>query len=605
MSNPDLLFKIKSLPEAPGIYQYVNSQGQIIYVGKAKNLKKRVSSYFTKNHDNTKTSVLVKQIHDLRFVVVSSEFDALILENNLIKEYQPKYNIQLKDDKTFPWICIKNEPFPRIFSTRRIIKDGSQYFGPYPDAKVMYMLLKLIKDLFPLRTCKLDLKFSKIQARKFSVCLEYHIGNCLGPCVGLQSTEKYADSIEQIKNLLKGNYNAVKSMLKIEMNRAAENFEYEKAQTIKEKLQALEGYQSKSTIVSAGIDSVDVFTINIENGVAFFNYLVIQNGAIIHAFSSEVNCYHEETIEEVSEKIIPSLRSLYSSKSSEILVEAEINYNTENYHFFIPQRGDKKQLLELSKKNIFFYRQERRKREFLKTPEKEYEDILAQVKQDLKLTELPLHIECFDNSNLQGTNAVSACVVFKNGKSSKTEYRHFNVKTVEGPDDYATMKEVVFRRYSRLINDKKPLPQLVVIDGGKGQLGAAIEVFDQLNLRGKIAIIGLAKRIEEVFFPGDSVAIVLDRRSETLKLLQQLRDEAHRFGITHHRNKRSKSSIKSELDFIPGIGPKTKEKLYKDFRTISKIKNASNDELIKSIGEKYTNVLTQWLLKKNKFLEHD
>ena len=598
MSNPDLLFKIKSLPEAPGIYQYVNSQGQIIYVGKAKNLKKRVSSYFTKNHDNTKTSVLVKQIHDLRFVVVSSEFDALILENNLIKEYQPKYNIQLKDDKTFPWICIKNEPFPRIFSTRRIIKDGSQYFGPYPDAKVMYMLLKLIKDLFPLRTCKLDLKFSKIQARKFSVCLEYHIGNCLGPCVGLQSTEKYAVSIEQIKNLLKGNYNAVKSMLKIEMNRAAENFEYEKAQTIKEKLQALEGYQSKSTIVSAGIDSVDVFTINIENGVAFFNYLVIQNGAIIHAFSSEVNCYHEETIEEVSEKIIPSLRSLYSSKSSEILVEAEINYNTENYHFFIPQRGDKKQLLELSKKNIFFYRQERRKREFLKTPEKEYEDILAQVKQDLKLTELPLHIECFDNSNLQGTNAVSACVVFKNGKSSKTEYRHFNVKTVEGPDDYATMKEVVFRRYSRLINDKKPLPQLVVIDGGKGQLGAAIEVFDQLNLRGKIAIIGLAKRIEEVFFPGDSVSIVLDRRSETLKLLQQLRDEAHRFGITHHRNKRSKSSIKSELDFIPGIGPKTKEKLYKDFRTISKIKNASNDELIKSIGEKYTNVLTQWLLKK-------
>lgn len=598
MSNPDLLFKIKSLPEAPGIYQYVNSQGQIIYVGKAKNLKKRVSSYFTKNHDNTKTSVLVKQIHDLRFVVVSSEFDALILENNLIKEYQPKYNIQLKDDKTFPWICIKNEPFPRIFSTRRIIKDGSQYFGPYPDAKVMYMLLKLIKDLFPLRTCKLDLKFSKIQARKFSVCLEYHIGNCLGPCVGLQSTEKYAVSIEQIKNLLKGNYNAVKSMLKIEMNRAAENFEYEKAQTIKEKLQALEGYQSKSTIVSAGIDSVDVFTINIENEVAFFNYLVIQNGAIIHAFSSEVNCYHEETIEEVSEKIIPSLRSLYSSKSSEILVEAEINYNTENYHFFIPQRGDKKQLLELSKKNIFFYRQERRKREFLKTPEKEYEDILAQVKQDLKLTELPLHIECFDNSNLQGTNAVSACVVFKNGKSSKTEYRHFNVKTVEGPDDYATMKEVVFRRYSRLINDKKPLPQLVVIDGGKGQLGAAIEVFDQLNLRGKIAIIGLAKRIEEVFFPGDSVSIVLDRRSETLKLLQQLRDEAHRFGITHHRNKRSKSSIKSELDFIPGIGPKTKEKLYKDFRTISKIKNASNDELIKSIGEKYTNVLTQWLLKK-------
>ena len=595
MSSPDLLLKIKSLPENPGIYQYLNSQGQIIYVGKAKNLKKRVSSYFTKNHDNTKTSVLVKQIHDLRFVVVSSEFDALILENNLIKEYQPKYNIQLKDDKTFPWICIKNEPFPRIFSTRRIIKDGSQYFGPYPDAKVMYMLLKLIKDLFPLRTCKLDLKLSKIHARKFSVCLEYHIGNCLGPCAGLQSTENYTDSIEQIKNLLKGNYNAVKSMLKSEMNRAAANFEFEKAQAIKEKLQALEGYQSKSTIVSTGIDSVDVFTINIENGVAFFNYLVIQNGAIIHAYTSEVNCYHEETIEEVSEKVIPSLRALYSSKSKEVLVETELNLSIEDYHFFVPQRGDKKQLLDLSKKNIFFYRQEKRKREFLKTPEKQYEEILVQVQKDLKLKDLPIHIECFDNSNFQGTNAVSACVVFKNGKASKADYRHFNVKTVEGPDDFATMKEVVFRRYSRLINENQSLPQLIVIDGGKGQLGAALEVLDELNLRGKIAIIGLAKRIEEVFFPGDSKAILLDRRSETLRLLQQMRDEAHRFGITHHRNKRSKEGIKSELDSISGIGPKTIEKLFKDFKTLSNIKNASKVELIKSVGDRYGRIIEEWI----------
>lgn len=595
MSSPDLLLKIKSLPENPGIYQYLNSQGQIIYVGKAKNLKKRVSSYFTKNHDNTKTSVLVKQIHDLRFVVVSSEFDALILENNLIKEYQPKYNIQLKDDKTFPWICIKNEPFPRIFSTRRIIKDGSQYFGPYPDAKVMYMLLKLVKELFPLRTCKLDLKFSKIQARKFSVCLEYHIGNCLGPCAGHQSTENYTDSIEQIKNLLKGNYNAVKSMLKSEMNRAAANFEFEKAQAIKEKLQALEGYQSKSTIVSAGIDSVDVFTINIETGVAFFNYLVIQNGAIIHAYTSEVNCYHEETIEEVSEKVIPSLRVLYSSKSKEVLVEAELNLSAEDYHFFVPQRGDKKQLLDLSKKNIFFYRQEKRKREFLKTPEKQYEEILVQIQKDLKLKDLPIHIECFDNSNFQGTNAVSACVVFKNGKASKADYRHFNVKTVEGPDDFATMKEVVFRRYSRLIYENQSLPQLIVIDGGKGQLGAALEVLDELNLRGKIAIIGLAKRIEEVFFPGDSKAILLDRRSETLRLLQQMRDEAHRFGISHHRNKRSKEGIKSELDSISGIGPKTIEKLFKDFKTLSNIKNASKVELIKSVGDRYGRIIEEWI----------
>jgi excinuclease ABC subunit C len=597
MSNPDLLFKIKSLPENPGIYQYLNSQGQIIYVGKAKNLKKRVSSYFTKNHDNTKTSILVKQIHDLRFVVVSSEFDALILENNLIKEYQPKYNIQLKDDKTFPWICIKNEPFPRIFSTRRIIKDGSQYFGPYPDAKVMYMLLKLIKELFPLRTCKLDLKPSKIQSNKFSVCLEYHIGNCLGPCASHQSVGNYLDSIDQIKNLLKGNYTAVKSMLKSEMNQAAANFEFEKAQALKEKLLALEGYQSKSTIVSSGIESVDVFTAEIENGTAFFNYLVIYNGAIIHAYSSEVNCYHEETVEEVSEKIIPSLRSLYSSKSKEILVEAELRLINEEYIYFVPQRGDKKQLIELSKKNIFFYRQEKRKREFLKTPEKQHEEILDQVQKDLKLKDIPLHIECFDNSNFQGTNAVSACVVFKNGKASKADYRHFNVKTVEGPDDFATMKEVVFRRYSRLLNENQSLPQLIVIDGGKGQLGAALEALEELNLRGKIAIIGLAKRIEEVFYPGDSKAIILDRRSETLKLLQQMRDEAHRFGITHHRNKRSKSSIKSELDSISGIGPKTKEKLFKDFKTISIIKKASKESLVKSVGEKYSRILEDWILK--------
>ncbi len=595
MSNPDLLVKIKSLPENPGIYQYLNSQGQIIYVGKAKNLKKRVSSYFTKNHDNTKTSILVKQINDIRFVVVSSEFDALILENNLIKEYQPKYNIQLKDDKTFAWICIKNEPFPRIFPTRRIIKDGSLYFGPYPDAKVMYMLLKLIKELFPLRTCKLDLIPSKIQAKKFSVCLEYHIGNCLGPCAAHQSVEEYSDAIEQIKNLLKGNYNSVKNMLKNTMQEASANFEFEKAQVLKDKLFALEGYQSKSTIVSAGVESVDVFSCEIESGIAYFNYMVIQNGAIIHAFSSEVICYHEETFDEVIEKVLPSLRKIYNSNVKEILVEKEPVLTSEDYRFFVPQRGDKKQLLDLSKKNIFFYRQEKRKRQFLQTPEKHFEEILEHVQIDLKLVELPVHIECFDNSNFQGTNAVSACVVFKNGKASKADYRHFNVKTVEGPDDFATMKEVVFRRYSRLLNENQPLPQLIVIDGGKGQLGAALDALDALNLRGKIAIIGLAKRIEEVFYPGDSKAIVLDRRSDTLKLLQQMRDEAHRFGITHHRNRRSKSGIQSELDSIPGIGPKMKEKLFKDFKTISNIKSASKEALMESVGKKYSAILFEWL----------
>ncbi|MFM7662679.1 MAG: excinuclease ABC subunit UvrC [Bacteroidota bacterium] len=597
MSNTDLLLKIKSLPENPGIYQYLNSLDHIIYVGKAKNLKKRVSSYFTKNHENTKTSILVKQIHDIRFVVVSSEFDALILENNLIKEYQPKYNIQLKDDKTFPWICVKNEPFPRIFPTRKVIKDGSHYFGPYPDAKVMYMLLKLIKDLFPLRSCKLDLKPAKIQANRFSLCLEYHIGNCLGPCTGQQTPENYLNSIDKIKDLLKGNYASVKNMLKNEMNVASSKFEYEKAQTVKEKLRALDGYQSKSTIVSAGVDSVDVFTIEIENNLAFFNYMVIHNGAIIHAYSSEVNCYHDETIEEVSEKIIPSLRSLYSSTCKEILVEKELDQNSDTYHFFIPKRGDKKQLIELSKKNIFFYRQEKKKREILKTPKKQIDDILEQVQRDLKLTELPRQIECFDNSNFQGTNAVSACVVFENGKASKKDYRHFNVKTVEGPDDFATMKEVVFRRYSRLINECKSLPQLIVIDGGKGQLSAALEILDELGLRSKIAIIGIAKRIEEIFFPGDSKAIVLDKRSETLKLLQQIRDEAHRFGITHHRNRRSKTGLISELDLLKGIGPKTKEKLFKDFKTLSNIKKASKEDLKKSVGPKFSKIIEDWLGK--------
>lgn len=594
MSIFDLTIKIKSLPENPGIYQYLNSEGKIIYVGKAKNLKKRVSSYFKKNHENTKTSILVKQIKDIRFVVVNSEFDALILENNLIKEYQPKYNIQLKDDKTFPWICIKNEPFPRIFSTRRIIKDGSLYFGPYPDAKVMYMLLKLIKELFPLRTCKLDLITSKIQANKFNVCLEYHLGNCLGPCARHQSEENYSESIAQIKNLLKGNYNSVKQLLKSKMQDAAANFQFELAQKYKEKLLALEGYQSKSTIVSTSLDSVDVFTIVMENSMAYFNYMVIVNGAIIHAYSSEVQCFHEESMDEVTEKILPSLRYLYTSNSKEVLVEQLPVFERQDFSFFVPQRGDKKQLIELSRRNIFFYRQEKRKREFLKSPEKQYNDILEKVKQDLKLQVLPNHIECFDNSNFQGTNAVSACVVFKDGKPSKRDYRHFNVKTVEGPDDFATMKEVVFRRYSRLLKENQSLPQLIVIDGGKGQLGAALEVIDELALRGKIAIIGLAKRIEEVFYPGDSKSIVLDRRSETLKLLQQMRDEAHRFGITHHRNRRSKSGISSELDDIKGIGPKTKEKLLKDFKTISKIKTADEKQLIKSIGLAMAKRILEW-----------
>jgi excinuclease ABC subunit C len=456
------------------------------------------------------------------------------------------------------------------------------------------MLLKLIKELFPLRTCKLDLKISKIQTKKFNVCLEYHLGNCLGPCASYQSEENYSESIAQIKNLLKGNYNSVKQLLKNKMHESATNFQFELAQKYKEKLLALEGYQTKSTIVSTSLDSVDVFTLVMENSMAYFNYMVIVNGAIIHAYSSEVQCFHEESLDEIIEKILPSLRELYNSSSKEVLVEQMPVFERQNFSCFVPQRGDKKHLIELSRRNIFFYRQEKRKREFLKSPEKQYNTILEQVKQDLKLQVLPNHIECFDNSNFQGTNAVSACVVFKDGKPSKSDYRNFNVKTVEGPDDFATMKEVVFRRYSRLLNENQSLPQLIVIDGGKGQLGGALEVLDELEIRGKIAIIGLAKRIEEVFYPGDSKSIILDRRSETLKLLQQMRDEAHRFGITHHRNRRSKSSTQSELDAIQGIGPKTKEKLLKDFKTISKIKGANEEDLIKSIGKSMTWKIMEW-----------
>jgi excinuclease ABC subunit C len=579
-----LQLKLKTLPEKPGIYQYFDAGGTIIYVGKAKNLKKRVSSYFNKTQDNGKTVMLVKRIADIQYMVVDTELDALLLENNLIKKYQPKYNIQLKDDKTYPWICIKKEPFPRVFSTRNVIRDGSAYYGPYPSGKVMHTLLSLIKELYPLRNCAYDLAANKIEEKRYKVCLEYHLGNCLAPCVGHESKAHYDEKIAQIENLVKGNITSVMQFLKDKMVQHASNHEYELAQEMKVKLQTLENYKAKSTIVSPSIHEVDVCTLLDEPDAAFVNYLCIHNGSIIHAYTAEVKKKLNETREEVLSYVLPELRERFSSVSKEVLLDEKLDLKLEGIQFSVPQRGDKKHLVELSLRNAKFYRLEKTKQEKIVDPERHTKRILEQIKTDFRLTELPVHMECFDNSNIQGTNPVSACVVFKNGKPSKADYRHFNVKTVEGPDDFASMEEAVYRRYRRLLEEGQSLPQMIIIDGGKGQLSAALKALEQLDLRGKVAIVGIAKRLEEIFFPGDSLPIYIDKRSESLKVVQFMRNEAHRFGITHHRNRRSKGALTSELTSITGIGPKTQEDLMKAFKTVSAIKGASMDSLVSVIG---------------------
>lgn len=586
--------KIKLLPDKPGVYQYFNAKGEIIYVGKAKNLKKRVSSYFNKNQDNAKTYLLVKAIVDIRYMVVDTELDALLLENNLIKEYKPKYNIQLKDDKTYPWICIKNEAFPRIFPTRTLIKDGSKYFGPYSSVKVMHTLLDLFRELYTLRTCNLDLRKQKLEERRYKVCLEFHIGNCLGPCVMKQTEQAYNEQITAIESILKGNISSVISMLKKQMKEFADAYQFEEAQSIKEKLDTLQRFQAKSTIVSPSIHEVDVLTLVDDGDSKFVNYLSINNGSIIHGYTTEVKTKLGETEEEVMNYMLVEMRQRYNSQAKEILVETAFDSALEGIKVIVPRIGDKKSLVELSKRNATFYRLEKRKQEAIKNPEKSTERILEQLKKDLRLTELPVHMECFDNSNIQGTNPVSACVVFRNAKPSKQDYRHFNVKTVEGPDDFATMEEAVFRRYRRLLDEGKSLPQLIIIDGGKGQLGAALKALEQLDLRGKIAIIGIAKRLEEIFFPGDSIPIYLDKRSESLKVIQHMRNEAHRFGITHHRNRRSKNAFQSELEQIEGIGPKTLETLMKKFKTLSAIKEASEESLQAVVGKAKTQVIKRY-----------
>ena len=594
----EIQLKLKTLPELPGIYQYFDEKGKILYVGKAKNLKKRVSSYFTKTHDNGKTTVLVKQIVDIQYMVVDSEIDAYLLENNLIKKYRPKYNIQLKDDKTYPWICVKNEPFPRIFSTRNCIKDGSKYYGPYPSGKVMHTILDLIKDVYPLRTCALDLSAKKIAEQKHKVCLEYHIGNCLAPCVGLQSNEVYSDNIQQIEHLLKGNISTAIQQLKAKMLDFSNQLDFEAAQKIKLKIDTLQNYQARSTVVSPTIHEVEVCTLIDDNDACFVNYLSINNGAIIHTYTLEIKKKLDESREELLIFALMDFRERFNSQSKEVLTDCAIQQSVPGITFTVPQKGDKKQLVDLSIRNAKYYKLEKLKQVKIVDPERHTQRILEQLKADFRLKELPIHIECFDNSNIQGTNPVSACVVFKDAKPSKKDYRHFNIKTVVGPDDFASMEEVVYRRYKRLKEENESLPQLIIIDGGKGQLGAALKSLERLELRRQVAIVGIAKRLEEIFFPGDSLPLYLDKRSESLKVVQFLRNEAHRFGITHHRNQRSKSAITSELDTIEGIGPKTKEQLMLQFKTISSIKKATKESLISCIGKAKGDLIFQFFHSK-------
>jgi excinuclease ABC subunit C len=592
--SEEISLKLKSLPTSPGVYQYFDLTGTIIYVGKAKNLKSRVSSYFNKNQENGKTIMLVKRIVDIQYIVVDTENDALLLENNLIKKYQPKYNIQLKDDKTYPWICIKKEPFPRIFSTRRMVRDGSQYFGPYTNVKVLNTLLILLKELFPIRNCSFDLSPKNIEQKKFKVCLEYHIGNCKGPCEGKESVAEYDNYITQIGHIAKGNLGPVITMLKNSMQMYADRYEFEQAQEIKEKLMTLERYKSKSTIVSPTIHQVDVLTLLEDEKSFFVNYLVISNGSIIHGYTTEIKKKLDEVVEDIIGFVLPEFRERFNSESKEVILSHPIKLKIEGIEFFVPQRGDKKSLIDLSIRNTTYYKMEKLKQEKLVNPERHSERILEQLKKDFRLQDLPIHMECFDNSNIQGTNPVSACVVFKNAKPSKKDYRHFNVKTVVGPDDFATMEEVVYRRYKRMLDENESLPQLIIIDGGKGQLSSALKALEKLDLRGKVAIVGIAKRLEEIFFPGDSLPIYLDKRTESLKVIQFMRNEAHRFGITHHRNKRSKTALVSELTQIEGIGPKTQEDLMKAFKTVSSIKEKNLSELENIIGKAKAKIVWEY-----------
>ena len=583
--------QLQNLPKDAGVYQYYDKEGKLLYVGKAKNLKKRISSYFNKKHKHAKTRVLVGKISDIQTIVVASEMDALLLENSLIKKHQPRYNVMLKDDKTYPWICIKNEPFPRVFSTRKLLKDGSDYFGPYTSMRLVKTLLEFAKQLYPLRTCNYVLNEENIQKEKFKVCLEYHIGNCKAPCVSLQTEEDYQEGIQHIRQILKGDIRSVIKHLQVLMQKFAQEMVFEQAQMVKEKIELLENYQAKSTIVNPKINDVDVFSIVSDEQYAYVNFFKVASGAIIQSHSVELKKRLAESDEELLIIAITELRHRFQSTSKECYTSIPISSVWENLKISIPKIGDKRKLVALSYRNAKHLQMERLRRNEKNKSRQRNKRLMEQMQSDLHLKAKPTHIECFDNSNIQGSNPVAACVVFKNGKPSKKEYRHFNIKTVDGPDDFASMEEVVYRRYNRLVQEGKDLPQLIIVDGGKGQLSSAVKSLERLELMGQIAIIGIAKKLEKIYFPEDNIPLYLDKRSETLKVIQQARNEAHRFGINHHRNQRSKDALHTSLDNIPGIGPKTIQKLIVHFGSIKRVLEADDKELIKLVGKERAKLL--------------
>ena len=592
---------IEVLPDKPGVYQFFDSKNDIIYIGKAGNLKKRVASYFTRTkYENYKLKILVGKIADIKHIIVTDESDALLLENNLIKKYKPRYNVQLKDDKSFPWICIKNEPFPRVFITRNLIRDGSIYYGPYTSVNMVRTLLELIRQLFTLRTCKYNLTKENIKSQKFKVCLEYHMGNCKAPCVGNQNIDEYKESVKYVQQILKGNIFQVIEHLKGLMNKYAEEYKFEQAQIIKGKINILEKYRSKSMIVNPKIDDIEVYSIAEDDDTAFVNYLRVVSGSIVQAQTFEIKKKLDESAEDLLSIAIVEIRQRIGSTAGEIIVPVEIDLSLAKIKYTIPKRGEKKQLLNLSERNAKFHMLEKRKQRELIKPDIKVDRILGTVMKDLRLKEKPVHIECFDNSNIMGKSPAAACVVFKNARPSKKDYRHFTIKTVTGPNDFASMEEVIYRRYNRILNEKGSLPQLLIIDGGKGQLNAAKKSLEKLNLRGKTAIIGVAKRLEEIYFPGDKVPLYINKNSETLRLIQQIRNEAHRFGIKLHRVKRAKAMMMSELDDIKGIGEKTRNELLKKLGSVNKIIETDPDEIVRLIGRKKTEILLEALNKNKK-----
>ena len=582
--NADLELQLKTLSHEPGVYRYYDKDGQLLYVGKAKDLKKRVLSYFNKNLSGYRTKIMVRKIHRLETTIVPSEYDALLLENNLIKEHQPFYNVMMKDDKTYPWICIKNEHFPRIFLTRNLVKDGSEYYGPYAKVRPARVLLDTIKQIYKLRTCNLNLAPEKIAEGKYKVCLEYHIKNCEGPCEQLESEADYNEKVDAIRGIIKGDFRKAREYLVQQMMKSAENLNFEHAQMIKERLKILEDYQHKHTVVNANIDNVDVFGMTSDETAAYVNYFKIRNGNIIQSYTTEIKKILEESDEEILEEALIEIRQKFASESKEILLPFHLTVEIPNVKLIVPKVGDKKRIVELSEKNAQEYRIEKLKQVQIIDPERHTNRIMAEMQKLLRMPVEPRHIEGFDNSNIQGTNPVAACVVFKNGKPSKSDYRIFHIKTVEGPNDFASMEEVIYRRYKRILDEDGELPQLILIDGGKGQLSSAVKSLKLLGLYGKITILGIAKRLEEIYFPEDPIPLYLDKKSETLKILQRVRDESHRFGVKHHRTRRKNSTIKSELEEIPGVGPKSIEHLLSKLKSVKRVKEASQETLEEILG---------------------